>query len=529
MRPRPMPDASGLRPTPEQEAIIASAGGAANLMVTALAGCAKTSTLAMAAPQIRVPALALAFNKRIAQELVPRMPQNFSVKTLNGLGHQAWQRQCASRLQVDDRKLGKLVSQVAKDRKVPLASDQWDACRRLVTEAMLAGITPQDQGTPLASDTKDIEWWAIADEKLWMNEGEFDLIFDLAHEVLERSVALAQQGVISFDDQIYASVCLGGVFPKFPRVFIDEAQDLNSLNHAMLAKCLRPDGTLVAVGDPKQSIYQFRGSHERSMEMIRQLRSASDWLDLPLATTFRCPKVIVARQQSHAPGFTAWHLNPDGRYAAIGRHPVGLAEGWTWKDVTEQLPNDRASIAVLCRNNAPLLALAFKLLRQGIGVMMLGRDIGKNLQALAKQLAPDDAMSAAQCAGAIADWRDRECELARANQRPERCESIVDRAECLLAILASASCASAGDLRAMIGKLFARDAGQVTLGSIHRAKGLEYDCVLHLDPWRIPSKQAKRQATQGDPSQLQQEWNLKYVCETRTRHTLLEADLEGFR
>ena len=46
-------------------------------------------------------------------------------------------------------------------------------------------------------------------------------------------------------------------------------------------------------------------------------------------------------------------------------------------------------VAVLCRNNAPLLSMAFKLLRRGIGVKMLGRDIGKGLVPLAKKLFPN--------------------------------------------------------------------------------------------------------------------------------------------
>ena len=52
--------------------------------------------------------------------------------------------------------------------------------------------------------------------------------------------------------------------------------------------------------------------------------------------------------------------------------------------------------------------------------------------------------------------------------------------------------------------------------------------MLHLDPWRIPSKWAREAAREGDTAQLDQEWNLKYVAETRTKHTLLEANLKTF-
>lgn len=81
----------------------------------------------------------------------------------------------------------------------------------------------------------------------------------------------------------------------------------------------------------------------------------------------------------------------------------------------------------------------------------------------------------------------------------------------------------AGEIRWYLTQLFERSAGHVVLSSIHRAKGLEWDVVLHLDPWRIPSKFA-----QQNPAQMKQELNLRYVAETRTKRLLIEANLEDF-
>lgn len=110
-----------LTPTDEQLAVIEAVRDNESVMVDALAGCTKTSTLQMAAPGVKVPALALAFNKRNAEDLKPRLPSSFTVKTFNGLGFGAALRAItgAPKATIEDRKLGKLVSQVAKDRKVP--------------------------------------------------------------------------------------------------------------------------------------------------------------------------------------------------------------------------------------------------------------------------------------------------------------------------------------------------------------------------------------------------------------------------
>jgi len=518
------------KPTEEQEAVIDAAKQPESVMVNARAGCSKTTSLQLAAPQIKVPALALAFNKKIAKELEPRLPGNFSVKTLNGLGHGAWARSMPgiTRLELDDKKLGKLVSKIARERKMDLSTEQWDQVRRLASRAMMLGLVPGNEGGFLLEDTP--EAWADIAEDLWISADDAEYLVGLAKMVVQADIELARQGVISFDDQIYCSVCLGGSFPKYPVVFVDEAQDLSPLNHRMLELCSRADSKILAVGDPAQAIYAFRGAASDSMTRIRRLRP--NWIDRPLNTTFRCPKSIVARQQHHVPGFKAWHTNAEGRFARLNGKSDGEAVlklgGWDWSDVTELLPTPDGQIAVLCRNNAPLLGLAFKLLRQRVGVVMLGRDIGKNLIALSKKILPDSSTLAAACAALINDWQEHEASLARANGHEEKVSGIYDRAECLQAVLAGAQCRDAGQLRVMLEQLFARDQGLVTLSTIHRAKGLEWDLVMNLDPWRIPSKFAKKAADAGNAETLVQEYNLLYVAETRTRHTLLNANLEDF-
>src|SRR5215469_12674077 len=145
-----------MQPTEEQQSIISAVSRQPDsLMISAYAGTAKTTTLQLAAPGIRHQALALAFNRKIADELKGRLPSHFIIKTLNGLGHMAWQRAITPSLKLDDRKLGKLVTQTAKDNRVQLPPDQWDEIRRLVSVVMLAGISPSNIGDPLLEDEKD--------------------------------------------------------------------------------------------------------------------------------------------------------------------------------------------------------------------------------------------------------------------------------------------------------------------------------------------------------------------------------------
>jgi DNA helicase II / ATP-dependent DNA helicase PcrA len=517
-----------MKPTPEQSSIVdAVAKSPSSLMISAYAGTAKTTSLQLAAPGIRVPALSLAFNKKIADDIRPRLPSNFTTKTLNALGHSAWARRpgMPPSLKIDDRKLGKLVTQVSKDFKADLTTSEWNDVRQLVSAAQLAGIDP-------STSSRD-DWKPLADQLL-ISDDEFEFHQSIAHQVLADSNNLALQGVISFDDQIYCPVVLGGHWPQFPVIFVDESQDLSPLNHRMLSLALRPEGRLVVVGDSRQAIYAFRGADSESMQTMRHL--SPDWSDLSLTVTFRCPRRIVARQQQHAPGYSAWSGVAEGRVGDVNwfinsefSQEEPISDYWTMTNIEHELDDlpkgaDNSSCAILCRNNAPILSLAFKLLRRNIGCVMLGRDIGRGLQTLSKKLSPPDETRIGEHVRQITDWEDHQRSLALANDKPDKAERISDQAQCLLAVAEGSAAKSAGELRAALDKLFSRDSGAIILSSIHRAKGLEWDLVVHLDPFRIPSKWALK-----DPVQLQQERNLLYVAETRTRHTLLNLNLGDFR
>src|SRR5712692_8017179 len=100
-------------PTAEQQAIIEAArNDTRSILVRAFAGCAKSTTLEMLAKALAPsPSLALAFNKKIALDLEKRFPPHFVIKTLNSLGHSAWSNAIGKRLVLDDKKLGKLVTE----------------------------------------------------------------------------------------------------------------------------------------------------------------------------------------------------------------------------------------------------------------------------------------------------------------------------------------------------------------------------------------------------------------------------------
>lgn len=516
-----------MNPTEEQTAVISAwKTTKSSIMVSAYAGCAKTTTLELLGKEIRVPALALAFNKKIKDELASRFPPNFQVQTMNSLGFQGLRRAlpAVQKWDIDDRKMGKLVSQALKEQSIDASEDQWALARALVSAVMNAGLVPSEvaQSGGLLPDEPEV-WKSIADD-LFIPRDDFALLYPVARQVLVDSIRLVPKGVISFDDQIYYPAVISGRFIPYPVVLVDEAQDLSPLNRELIRKSIGAASRLIVVGDPKQAIYAFRGADSLSMQRLRALRE--EWIDLPLTLTWRCPRTVVARQQVHAPGFRSAEGNAEGVFAKLEVPSEIEGEAfWSWSDLESRARlGDR--IAILCRNNAPILKLAFKLLRQQIGVSMLGRDLAGGLAAHAKKLFKSDTE-----ASAMRQILDEylQTETSKLGEGDEaKIDSISDRVESLRAILDGSGARTGAELQAAIRNVFSRENGRVELGSIHRAKGLEWDVVVHLDPWRLPSKASRDAAKKGNEVPLEQERNLKYVCETRTKFALFEANVEEF-
>src|SRR5215471_17529879 len=105
-----------LQPTAEQQDIINAAARGESFMAIAGAGSAKTTTLKMLSPQLRGTILAVAFNRRIVEDLTKAVPSTFIVKTLNSIGHSAWQRQRGQQQTLKQDKMAAIVTDTLKER-----------------------------------------------------------------------------------------------------------------------------------------------------------------------------------------------------------------------------------------------------------------------------------------------------------------------------------------------------------------------------------------------------------------------------
>lgn len=483
-----------MTPTPEQQAIIDFARSQSeNLIISALAGSAKTTTLEMICKALpSIPILSLAFNKRIADEMKKRLPGHVQARTMNSLGHEVWSRVTGKRLSVDSSKsytiLRGVIDDLPKTRQGEARSaiaDTFSFIRRAKRDGFVpakwAGIT-----TPIY---RDLDEWRDTLEDI-----PEDFQVPLITETLSRSIETSYAGGIDYDDQIYMPVIFGGQFPKYPLVLIDEFQDLNELQHEMLAKLYHR--RLIGVGDPYQSIYAFRGAKQNGM-----LAAKERWHmhELPLSVTFRVPRKGVERAWFRVPHMKWFNGAPDGRIETL--------EEWYAATIPD-------GAAIICRNNAPLFSCALKLLASGRAIKLVGMDIGAGLVRIMRKLGPE-TLTSMEMFRALEGWKLAELRKAK------REETVYEKVECLSVLLSGHETLRAAILHAEA--LFKQD-GPIQLLSGHKAKGLEWKTVFHLDSWRIPS----RFALEGSEA-YEQEMNVKYVIETRFKEELFLVDLEFFR
>lgn len=313
-----------------------------------------------------------------------------------------------------------------------------------------------------------------------MDERPTEEAMELIDALLNRSITAAYNGIIDFNDQIYMPALFGGAFPKFPRVMVDEYQDQSPVNHALLERLVK--GTLIGVGDPFQNIYGFRGAKAGGMAgAVEHYRMTQ----LPLSVSFRCPSAIVEAARWRVPHFQ-WHRQGGSVNAARNFDHTGFADDST----------------IICRNNAPLLRLAFKLISAGRSVSVVGSELGPRLVGIMKKLG-DTSMSRASLLVAIEEWREQKL-VAGSKSAP-------DTADCMRVFAEHADSLSGAISYA---EHIFRQSGTIRLLTGHKSKGLEFDNVFWLDPGLLDLDH-------------DQDANLAYVITTRSQNSLTMLDSSG--
>lgn len=472
--------------TSQQEAFFATVLDNDSVVLEAGPGTGKTFSLQNWSLKSTRPGIATSSSKSTVAELVKKLSPKFQSKTSHALGLAAL-KSGGKTTKLDTSKMYNATKALAEQHDIPF--ELQTEIRSLATMAKVYGIQPDPAGPEgLSPNTLDM-WAALAD----MYDIEFsDEILAYAKQVVNLSnLSFKKDGLIDFDDMLYCSLIYPHRFSKVGVLLVDEDQDLNLLQHIMVKRSLLPSGRVIAVGDPNQAIYAFRGALNNSHE---ELIKAFSMRRLPLTVSFRCAKAIIKVAQEYVPYIEAAPSNPEGNVL----YPSALN--------LSEVPK-----TVLCRNNAPLMRLALRLLVSGRTVEIAGRDIGQNLIKLTERITKKNLSSEAFL-DRLTQWKERET-----LKYPRRKHSIAEKAT-VLSHLARAHKDLDG-VRKHLGKLYPDPKSKeyrpadVHLSTIHKAKGREWPSVLFLDSHLIGKHAQNEQDSQ-------QEHNLAYVAVTRAQREL---------
>jgi DNA helicase-2/ATP-dependent DNA helicase PcrA len=478
---------------------------ASNIALVARAGCGKTSTILASLAQYvakfpRHEVLIVAYGKAIEREIAEKLkPMDYDwrtvgVSTSHALG---WG------LVKFFFKLGKDAVDDNKVRKiVDLMNDAfYSEFRGIICQLVHLAKT---EGFGFFDDVQIDDahaWYEMADHYNVNGLDEtdqMDRVIAAAQNVYKRS--LSQTTVVDFDDMILFPL-VKNLRVKFQKdlIYIDEAQDTSRARRALIRKFVKTDGRIVVVGDDRQAIMGFAGA---SADALEQLVAELHCVTMPLNVTWRCPKAVVAEAQSLVPDIQAAPTAPEGE---VLRQPE-LPESFE--------PTD----AILCRNTAPLVQNAYRLIKKGIACKVEGREIGNGLLLIVDRWKRITTIPAFR--DKLEDFTAREIQKAQAKGKDKKIDELEDRRDTLYAICDAVSAKGRSDLdgvREFIANLFADDVkGVVTLCTYHRSKGREWPRVLLLEHGsRCPSPRAKKDW------EIRQENNLAYVAITRAQKTLV--------
>lgn len=442
----------------------------------------------------------LAFNKSIATELKERIVHG-EASTIHALGFKILRNAGVKCKKPDNYKTCNLYCQymnIDSMRELDKEGrDILDDVREVVKMCKDQLLTEDD------IDADRLKMLCL--ERQYETSTDYEVLVSAVKYIIENGSKL-KTGIMSkpieidFDDMIYLPARYG-FKTQFDVMLVDEAQDLS---HGKLQLILNQDcNTYVFIGDPNQAIYGFAGADTQSFASIAE--QIEDLTTLPLSYTYRCGKAIVEEAKKIVGNAINYGPNnPEGKVSTVDQESMELMEG----DM------------LVSRVNAPLMGIAWQLVKERRNVIVVGRDIGKGLVRLIKKLqgkGKNKIDNTIELVVKVEAWRSKQIELLQKKKMDTDAQQIVigDQADCICQL--AEECGTIDAMIEFIEGLFDDTDTKkcIRLSSIHRAKGLEASRVFFFNPANVPHPMARTEEA------IIQEGNLKFVATTRAINELV--------
>lgn len=475
--------------------------GLQNLIVQAVAGAGKTTTLVECANRIDSDKkiMLLAHNRSTRDTLKERIgnKENVKVYTLHGLAWRMFNEHFDFSPVIDDDKYRNYVNKNIDT----IGSEQYKSLggpMKMMYKANVFDLINKARHN-LKQSEKEIR-------KLAVKKYGMRLVGDECHMVANILKWGSENiDVVDYQDLLWFPSELGYFTKKYLSdiIMLDEAQDASIAQQDIVSRCFKRNTRLFAFGDRDQTINSWCGSDTEAFEHLKDPSAfRRDAKELPLTTNYRCgTRIIEYAKQYTNNNIHAREGAPEGEI----RHEAHLYEV-------------EDGDMILCRNTAPLMEVYRRGIAEGKKMYFRGEELGKNLQSAA-DCAEGDTIAEivfSMKKRLIATWEfmSRELDLdPRETMTDPRIVSLFDTIKTMENLPRTVEKRS--DLDKFIKDVFSNEGREgIQLSTIHRAKGLEADNVFIVCPSLIPSRLARLDW------EFEEERHLQYVMCTRPKNVL---------
>lgn len=520
-------------------------------IIDAVAGAGKTTTIMECAKFVedKRKILFCAFNNSIANEIANKFNRiglnEVTVKTIHALGRQILQdnNNTNQPIKLEENKYGELLKDnIIQERVKPnyeailkingLEIDEYDDSKNFAANNLIAVINSKMidiihkfRATLTKDDINDFESLVIhfgifndieVGKKNFKKETKE--YFEALKIILEEGNSLSKKTmIIDYTDMLYLPVKWNqNPSTRFEFLFIDECQDLSKSQFAIAAKYGKKQGRILAVGDPRQSIYGFTGADIDSFNRVKEFTKATE---LSLTTCFRCPQKVIELAKTIREDIVG-NKTDEGIITTIHSDDV----------VNIAKPGD----LIISRLRAPIVILVFSFIDRNIKVKIHEdevREIINEIKNIFKQSELNVVISTLP--------NDFEQLRSVVQKRwnyiiKKQAERITDNTEKTLYIERETEyidtkltflhkkyeqwkndCETLTDIIRRIKDYISATDNPIMLSTIHRAKGLENKRVFILNYDELPYYRIQQKDWEKT-----QELNLKYVAVTRTMNEL---------
>jgi hypothetical protein len=466
-----------MKPTQEQQLIIDSARQRHNLAITAFAGAAKTTTCMMVAKELTRPSLYIAFNKSIATEASDKFPIHVDCKTLHSLAYADI---------ITPNKMYKKVSGFVDTKEViQLLDKQLES----VPDHLLLEIVYIVLDV-IRFYCQSAEFNLEEFSDVYLSESstseQRNFLRPLVVQVWTAMISKSSSLKMTHDVYLKLFQLSKPVLDQYEVIYLDEAQDSNPVSLDIFYR--QTHAQLVMVGDPYQSIYEWRGAV-----------NAFDTV----------PETFLRKELTESFRFTSEIAELATKLTSIAGNEVAI-KGLASKDTIR-------STAIICRTNASILQHLLSAVQQREKVFVLA-----DLQDLWSKMYHISALAG----GAKPRYPNKS--LVGFNSFDELVAESAHSAELkkllsLGAILASGRGTHANIVS--IKEVIVEDVEEAsyTITTCHKSKGLEWDYVkLDEDMLYVDEEEDYNLV---DLLKAGQTLNLLYVAITRAKYAVKLPDL----